>query len=214
MNTSPDQYFIDGCGRCSLGGTPKCKVHTWAAELALLRSLIQNTELTEECKWGVPCYTLDGKNVLMLSAFKEYCCISFLKGALLKDDKNLLTKQGEYGQSGRLVKITTIDEIVKYEQAIVDFIDQAITNEKAGLKVETRPNPEPIPEELQAVLIDDPTFRDAFFALTPGRQRGYIIHFSQPKQSKTRIARIEKYTPQILNGEGMHDAYKNKTKAK
>lgn len=214
MNTSANTYFLSGCGRCSLGGTPQCKVHTWAAELALLRSLIQNTELTEECKWGVPCYTLDGKNVIMLSAFKEYCCISFLKGTLLKDDRILLTKQGDYGQTGRLIKITDIEQIMTQEADILDFIDQAISNEKAGLKVEKKNNPEHIPTELQKVLDIDPTFREAFFNLTPGRQRGYIIHFSQPKQSKTRMARIEKYTSQILNGEGMHDAYKNKIKEK
>ena len=212
MNTSPDQYFIGGCGRCSLGGTPECKVHAWAHELALLRSILQNTELSEECKWGVPCYTLNGKNVLILSAFKKYCCISFLKGALLRDDKNLLTKQGEHSQSGRLVKITSVDQVATLEHDIINLINQAIANEKAGLKVESVPNPEPVPMELQAILNDDPMFREAFYNLTPGRQRGYIIHFSQPKQSKTRTARIEKYTLQILNGEGMNDTYKNRMK--
>ncbi|GAB5538445.1 MAG: YdeI family protein [Salibacteraceae bacterium] len=212
MNTSVEQYFIDGCGRCPLGGTPECKVHTWGPELALLRSIIVESGLTEEAKWGSPCYTLNGKNILMLSAFKDYISISFFKGVLLKDEKQLLQKPGPHSQSSRLMKFTEVQQIEDKAPHIAAYIFEAIEVEKAGLTVEFKKNPEPIPDELEETFVNDPAFKAAFEALTPGRQRGYILHFSQPKQSKTRISRIEKCTPMILSGIGLHDKYKSMKK--
>jgi len=212
MNKSVDNYFIEGCGRCPLGGTPDCKVHRWTRELELLRKIIQETGLTEESKWGAPCYTFQNKNVLMLSALKDYCCISFFKGALLSDEKNLLVKPGPNSQTARLFKFKDLDEIVQIENDIKAYIFESIEIEKAGLTIPFIKNPEPIPEELEMKFNKDQVFKTAFEALTPGRQRGYILHFSQPKQSKTRLARIEKCTPMILNGIGLNDKYKSMKK--
>ena len=215
MNLKVDEYLIDGCGRCSLGGTPDCKVHKWTAELELLRMIVLDCGLTEEVKWGVPCYTVSThadkqeKNVLIVSAFKEYCSISFFKGALLKDVKSILEKPGKNSQAARLIKFTNIEEIKKVEADLKTYIYEAIEVEKAGLRVKFKKNPEPIPEELESKFEKDPVFKTAFEALTPGRQRGYILYFSAPKQSKTRESRIEKSVGKILNGEGLHDKYKS-----
>ncbi len=141
----------------------------------------------------------------MVSALKEYCCISFFKGSLLSDDKNLLVKPGPSSQAARLFKFKNIDEIIKIEDDIRAYIFEAIEVEKAGIKIQFRKNPEPIPEEFEAKLEKDPFLKTAFEALTPGRQRSYILHFSQPKQSKTRTSRVEKCIPQILNGKGLND---------
>ena len=208
MNQSVENYFIEGCGRCALGGTPDCKVHAWGHELELLRRIVLDSELTEESKWGVPCYTTQGKNVLLVSAFKDYCAISIFKGALLADSKNLLVKPGKNSQAARMLKFTSTEKIQEIEADIKELINEAIKAEKAGLKVNFKKNPEPIPQELEDKFEQDLVFKSAFESLTPGRQRGYIIHFSQPKQSSTRISRIEKCVPKILNGEGMHDKYK------
>ncbi|MEN2280874.1 DUF1801 domain-containing protein [Algoriphagus sp. SE2] len=206
MNTSAENYFINGCGRCPLGGTPQCKVHSWANELAQFRKIILQTGLQEESKWGVPCYTLNGANVLILSAFKKYCSISFLKGSLLQDRKKILTKPGENSQAARLIKITDVKEILKLEEDIRAYILEAIEVEKAGLKVEFKDNTNlEFVEELQQKLEDDPSFKAAFEALTPGRQRGYNIYFSQAKQSSTRISRIEKSMGKIFEGKGWND---------
>jgi uncharacterized protein YdeI (YjbR/CyaY-like superfamily) len=210
MNRSADNYFIEGCGRCPLGGTPDCKVHTWTSELKLLRKIVSECGLTEEAKWGSPCYTFENKNILMLSAFKEYCCISFFKGALLSDHKNLLVKPGPNSQAVRLFKFKNIHEIEKIEKDIRTYIFEAIEIEKAGLSVIFNKNPEPIPEELEIKFEEDPVLKTAFESLTPGRQRSYILHFSQPKQSKTKEARIDKCIPMILCGIGLHDQYKSK----
>jgi uncharacterized protein YdeI (YjbR/CyaY-like superfamily) len=212
MNKSVDNYFIEGCGRCPLGGTPDCKVHSWTSELELLRKIVLNCGLTEESKWGAPCYTFQNKNILMVSALKEYCCISFFKGSLLSDDKNLLVKPGPNSQATRLFKFKNIKEIIKIEDDIRAYIFESIEVEKTGIKIQFRKNPEPIPEELEAKLENDPILKTAFEALTPGRQRSYILHFSQPKQSKTRISRIEKCEPMILSGIGLHDKYKSMKK--
>lgn len=210
MNKTVDNYLINGCGRCALGGTPDCKVHQWISELELLRMIVLDCGLTEDCKWGVPCYTFQNANVLTISALKEYCSISFFKGVLLYDEKNLLHKPGENSQAFRFFKFTSIKEIEAIETELQNYIYEAIEVEKAGLKVEFKKNPEPILEELEAKFEEDPVFKAAFEALTLGRQRGYIIHFSGAKQSKTRTARIEKYIGQILNGEGLNDKYMRK----
>lgn len=209
MNKSADHYFIEGCGRCPLGGTPDCKVHRWTTELRLLRKIVLESGLTEESKWGVPCYTFQNKNVVMVSAFKEYCSISFFKGSLLSDSKSLLEKPGPNSQAARIFKFKSTTEILKIEKEIKAYIFEAIEVERAGLKVSFKKSPEPIPEELASIFAEDAVLKTAFEALTPGRQRGYILYFSQPKQSKTRMSRIEKCTPMILNGIGLHDKYKS-----
>jgi uncharacterized protein YdeI (YjbR/CyaY-like superfamily) len=196
-----------------LGGTPGCKVHAWSTELHALRGILSKSGLIETVKWGVPCYTLNGKNVLLLSAFKNHCAISFFKGALLKDDAGLLSTPGPNSQASRLLKFTSPDAVEALREATLDFIQQAIAIENAGLQIEFQKSPEPWPEELQEWLEQDPVLKDAFEALTPGRQRGYILYFSAPKQSKTRISRIEKCVDKIMNGEGLHDAYQQKGKA-
>lgn len=207
MNPKVDQYLAEGCGRCSLGGTPACKVHTWPEELKRLRAIVLDCGLMEELKWGVPCYTYEGQNVLLVSAFKEFAALSFFKGALLNDPHQLLVKPGENSQASRYLKFTSVEEIDEQESILKAYVLEAVKVEKAGLKVEFKKNPEPVPEELQQKLDEDPFFRTAFEELTPGRQRGYIIYFSQAKQSKTRVSRIEKCVPKILNGEGLHDKY-------
>lgn len=214
MNLKIDNYLAEGCGRCPLGGTPDCKVHRWSDELRQLRMLVLDCGLTEELKWGVPCYTFQHNNIAIVSAFKEYCALSFFKGALLNDTNGILYKPGEHSQAARLIKFTSIHEIVEMEAALRAYVFEAVEVEKAGLKVEFKKDPEPIPDELQLRLEEDPILKTAFGALTPGRQRGYILYFSQPKQSKTRVARIEKCTPKILNGEGLNDKYHSMKKNK
>lgn len=205
-NPKVDAYLIDGCGRCSLGGTPQCKVHNWDEELKILRAIILECDLTEELKWKVPCYTFEGKNVLILAAFKEYCAISFLKGSLLKDTENILSTPGEHTQSARLIKFTTTEEIIRKESFIKEYIEEAINLEKVGEKVNFKEKTEiNLPQEFRNMLDNLPELRSAFFSLTPGRQRGYMLYFSAPKQSATRELRIEKCIQQIMEGKGMHD---------
>ncbi len=205
MNPKVDKYLENGCMRCKLGGTPACKVRRWTAELQMLRKIVLDSELTEEIKWGIPCYTFQKANVLIVSAFKAYCSISFFKGALLKGASDLLEKPGENTQGARLIKFTSVEQINKVNALVKELIAEAIAIEKAGLKVDFKKNPEPIPIELRQKLDQDPVFNKAFRALTPGRQRGYILHFSQPKQSKTRISRIEKCVQKILAGKGLSE---------
>jgi uncharacterized protein YdeI (YjbR/CyaY-like superfamily) len=209
MNQHADTYFTAGCGRCAKGGTPACKVNTWAAELAALRGLVLAAGLTEECKWGVPCYTFEKGNVVIIHSFKEYCALLFFKGALLKDAKGILIQQTENVQGARQLRFTDVRDIVKLKSTIKAYLQEAIAVEKAGLKVSMKPTAEfTVPEEFQAKLDESPALKTAFEALTPGRQRGYLLHFVAAKQSKTREARIEKYTPQILNGKGLLDREK------
>jgi uncharacterized protein YdeI (YjbR/CyaY-like superfamily) len=203
MNPHVDQYLEIGCGRCSLGGTPQCKVHFWPQELNFLRLLILDCGLTEEVKWGVPCYTANGKNILILSAFKNYCSINFFKGSLLSDEYKLLSKPGESTQAGRVMKFIGLEQIVELESTIKAYIFEAIEVEKAGLKVEVKNELDPLPEELVEAFKNDKILEAAFYNLTPGRQRGYVLFFNQAKQSKTRIARIQKSRPDILIGKGM-----------
>jgi len=165
------------------------------------------TSLIEEIKWGVPVYTYNGANVLIVSAFKEYASLSFFKGALLSDPHKILTQQGNM-QSNRLIKFTNVEEIVKLKDILNSYIAESIRIEDSGEKVIFEKNPEPIPEELQQIFELSPEFELAFNSLTPGRRRGYIIYFSQPKQSTTRIERIEKCKQQIFNGIGLNDKYK------
>jgi uncharacterized protein YdeI (YjbR/CyaY-like superfamily) len=206
MTTHVDVYFTDGCGRCALGGTPQCKVHKWEKELAVLRSFILDCGLTEESKWGVPCYTFEKNNILILSALNAYCTIGFFKGALLADTHGVLIQQTENMQAERQLRFTNVREIIERETMVKEYIFEAIEVEKAGLKVELKKTADfPIPEELQDKLAENPAFKTAFEALTPGRQKGYLLYFAAPKQAKTRVSRIENSMPQIFNGKGLHD---------
>jgi uncharacterized protein YdeI (YjbR/CyaY-like superfamily) len=205
-NPKIDNYLAEGCGRCPLGGTPDCKVHSWQKEMILLRGILLDCGLIEELKWGVPCYTYKGNNILILAAFKDYCSISFFKGALLFDSHSILKKPGENSQAARLIQFTDIQTIRDMELTIKSYVFEAIEVEKAGLKVDFKEKTElQFPEELIQLLDQNPTLKIAFEALTPGRQRGYNLYFTAPKQSKTRWTRIEKCIPQILKGKGLHD---------
>lgn len=205
MNSKVDIYLSAGCGRCPLGNTPECKVNDWQEELRALRQIVLDCGLDEELKWGVPVYTLRKNNIVTISALKHACVLSFFKGALLKDANGILTKPGENSQAGRVIRFANVREIAEKEEILKAYIHEAVEIEKAGLKVDLKTNPEPVPEELQKKLDENPEFSAAFRSLTPGRQRGYILHFSQPKQATTRAARIEKLMPQILIGKGLND---------
>jgi len=181
------------------------KAKKWQEESEKLRMIILDCGLTEELKWGKPCYTFQESNLLIIQGFKEYCALMFCKGALLKDATDILIQQTKSVQAARQIRFTNVREIVEMEPILKAYIHEAIAAEKAGLKVEFKKNPEPIPEELQNKLDEIPALKTAFHALTPGRQRGYVLYFSAPKQSKTREARVEKCMPQILNGKGLND---------
>jgi len=205
MNPLVNKYLVDGCMRCKFGGSPNCKVNHWSKELEALRKIVIKSVLDEELKWGMPCYTLNNKNILMISAFKEYACISFFKGVLLKDKEKLLTAHGESSQSVRMIKFTNSKQIIQQSSIIKAYIEEAIEIENSGKKVEFKKNPEPIPEELIVEFNKDLKFKKAFHELTPGRQRGYIIYFSQPKNTQSKLNRIEKCRENILKGIGLND---------
>ena len=182
------------------------KSKQWQEELQKLRTIILDCGLSEEVKWRVPCYTFQGSNVLFIGRFKESCVLSFVKGALLKDAKDILIQQTENSQSVRIIRFTHVQQIVEMQPILKAFIHEAIEVEKAGLKVKLKKVSEfKIPGEFQTQLDESPALRTAFAALTPGRQRAYLFYFSQPKQSKTRAARVEKCMHQILNGKGLND---------
>ncbi len=206
MTTDVDVYFSDGCGRCPLGGTPECKVNRWRDGLLELRRILLECGLTEECKWGSPCYTVDNKNVILIGAFKDNFVLSFLKGVLLNDPHRILVKPGENSQSGRFIRFTHGAEVRDMKHILKSYIQEAAEVEKAGLKITFKSDPGSFPEELLTIMDQLPDLKEAFYALTPGKQRGYLLHFSAPKQSSTRISRIEKCIGKILAGEGFHDA--------
>ena len=173
----------------------------WGAEIAELQSILSGFDLIEECKWGKPCYTMEGKNVVIIQGFREYCALGFFQGALLKDPKKVLVQLGQV-QVARVMKFTSAKEIARKATIIKAYVREAVAAVKAGLKVETKPPELPLPEELKQKFRNDPRFKRAFEALTPGRQRGYLFHFAGAKQSATRIARIEKAMPAIFEGRG------------
>ncbi len=182
------------------------KASKWQAEYRQLRKLILDCGLAEELKWGVPCYTVDGKNIILIHGFKEYCAVLFFKGALLQDAESILIQQTENVQSPRQVRFTNIKEIVKLASVLKAYIYEAIEVEKAGLKVALKKTSEyTVPAEFQEILDHDPALKKAFKALTPGRQRAYLFYFSQAKRSETRAARVKKYIPHILQGKGIDD---------
>jgi uncharacterized protein YdeI (YjbR/CyaY-like superfamily) len=192
MNPKVDFYFS--------------KSKKWQEEMGKLRAIVLDCQLDEELKWGVPCYTFQKNNIVLIHEFKEYCAFLFFKGALLKDTKGILVQQTENVQSARQIRFTNVREIVEMEPILKAYINEAIEVEIAGLKVEFKKTTEYIiPEELQRKLDEIPALKTAFNALTPGRQRAYIFYFSAPKQPKTRESRVEKCMPQILNGKGLND---------
>lgn len=192
MNPKVDFYFT--------------KAEKWQEELEQLRKIVLECELTEELKWGVPCYTFQKSNIVLIHDFKEYCALLFMKGALLDNANGLLIQQTENVQAARQIRFTNLREIVDNKAILKAYIYEAIEVEKAGLKVELKKTTEyNIPEEFQQKLDESSNLKTAFEALTPGRQRAYLLHFSQPKQAKTREARVEKCIPQILDGKGLND---------
>ena len=192
MNPKVDFYFS--------------KAKKWQEEFEKLRMIILDCGLTEELKWGVPCYTFEKRNIVLIHGFKEYCALLFFKGGLLNDTKGILIQQTENVQAARQIRFTNVREIVKMERILKAYVYEAIEVEKAGLKVNLRKTSEfKVPEEFQKKLDELPALKTAFDALTPGRQRAYILHFSKPKQSKTRESRVGKCMQQILSGKGLND---------
>ena len=186
------------------------KAKKWQEELEKLRMIVLDYQLTEELKWGCPCYTFQKSNIVLIHGFKEYCALLFFKGALLKDAKGILIQQTQNVQAARQIRFTNVREIVKMGPILKAYIDEAIKVEKAGLKVILKKTTEfTIPQEFQNKLDEIHGLKAAFNALTPGRQRAYILYFSAPKQSKTRESRIEKWRQQILNGKGLNDVPKS-----
>ncbi|MEO5572020.1 MAG: DUF1801 domain-containing protein [Bacteroidia bacterium] len=178
----------------------------WQEEIVKLRTIVQACGLTEELKWGVPCYTYRESNIVLIHVFKEYCALLFFKGALLKDINSILIRQTKNVQAARQTRFTNVKEIVKLKSVLKAYIYEAIEVEKSGLKVVFKKVAEfNIPEEFQAKLVKSSSLKKSFYALTPGRQRGYLLYFSSAKQSKTRESRIEKYIPQIFVGKGLDD---------
>ncbi len=183
------------------------KARKWRGELTELRRIVLGCRLIEEVKWRVPCYTFQKHNVVILGGFKEYCALTFVKGVLINDANGILAKPGENTQAARVIRFIHAREIVELEPVLKAYIREAIEVEKAGLKVKLKKITErKIPEELQNKLDELPSLKTAFRALTPGRQRAYLLYFSAPKQSKTRVSRVEKCMPQILNGKGLDDS--------
>ena len=192
MDTGVDQYIS--------------KAKSWKDEITLLRTILLSCKLDESIKWGQPCYAINNKNIAMIAPFKAHCDIAFFNGAALKDEKGLLVKAGVNTQSARQMRFTNADVIVKLKSVIKSYVKEAIENEKQGVKPTPAEKAEPIlVEELEAIFKKNAPFKKAFAALTPGRQRAYLIHFSGAKQAATRIARIEKYVDAILAGRGIND---------
>src|SRR5262249_28031749 len=182
------------------------KASKWREKKKKLRAIVLSRGLTEELKWGVPCYTLKRSNIVLIHTFKAYCALLFFKGALLKDPKGILIQQTKSTQAARQIRFTNVREIVKMQAITKAYIDEAIEVEKAGLKVRFKKTSEfSIPDEFQKKLDKTPSLKIAFHALTPGRQRAYLLYFAAPKRSKTRQSRVEKYRKQILNGKGLDD---------
>jgi uncharacterized protein YdeI (YjbR/CyaY-like superfamily) len=192
MNPKVDWYFT--------------KAKKWQEELEKLRVIVLDCGLTEELKWGVPCYTFQKNNIVLIHVFKEYCAILFFKGALLDDIKGILVQQTKNTQATRQIRFTNVSEMVELEAIVKAYVYEAIEVEKAGLKVSFKKTTElEFPEEFQNYLDEMPELKTAFDALTPGRQKGYILYFSAAKQSKTRVSRVEKSIQQILDGKGLDD---------
>jgi len=208
MNPKVDQYLEIGCGRCKLVGTPQCKVNSWRHIMVELRKLLLECELTEEIKWSIPCYTFNDGNIVLLTAFKEYCALSFFKGSLMKDEAGLLISQTKNVQGTRQLRFTAIEEVSNNTVLLKAYIKEAIELEKSGAEIETKKVSEyEIPDELNVKLEASPALKTAWEALTPGRKKGYILYFSGARQAKTRAARVAKHEQNIFAGKGLHDRY-------
>lgn len=182
------------------------KPSKWQEAYSELRNLVLDCKLEEELKWGCPCYTIEKSNIVLIHGFKDYCALLFMQGALLKDPKKILVQQTANVQSARQIRFKSVDEILAHKSTIKSYLKEAIQNNKAGLKVELKKTTEyKMPVEFELVLADMAELKTAFQSLSPGRQRGYLLYFSAPKQSKTREARIEKYLQKILDGKGLDD---------
>lgn len=192
MNPSVDWFFS--------------KKSKWQDAYAELRTLVLDSGLTEELKWGCPCYTLNKNNIVLIHGFKDYCALLLMQGALINDKKGILIQQSENVQAARQIRFSKVEEIIKQQSTIKSYIKEAIKNSKAGLKMELKKTSEyKMPVEFKTVLDEMPEIKKAFQALTPGRQRGYLLFFAAPKQSSTRVARIEKSISAILAGKGLND---------
>lgn len=190
MNSKADWYFN--------------KAGKWQEEIRELRSIVLDTQLVEDLKWGCPCYTFEDNNIVLIHTFKDYCAVLFFKGALLKDPEKVLIQQTENVQAARQMRFTSLQEVKKREATLKDYIFEAVEIEEKGLKVPRKETKDfAVPEEFQSRLDEDPSLKAAFEALTPGRQRAYLFHFGQAKLSKTRAARVEKAIPQILDRKGL-----------
>jgi uncharacterized protein YdeI (YjbR/CyaY-like superfamily) len=182
------------------------KAEKWREEIKKLRKIVLDCQLTEELKWGVPCYTFENNNIVLIHVFKEYCAVLFFKGALLKDAHGVLIQQTKNVQAARQIRFTNGGQVAEMEAILKTYIYEAIEVEKAGLEVDYKKSTEfTIPQEFQSKLKENHAVKTAFDALTPGRQRAYILYFSAPKQAKTRQSRVEKYTKHILKGKGLND---------
>ena len=206
MNPQVDIILEEGCGRCKLVGTPQCRIIIRNSEMKELRKIALETGLDEEVKWGFPAYTFKKKNIFMLGSFKEYSTVLFFKGALLSNPDNILVQPTENTNSGRQLRFTNAKDIIKAKKSILAYIFEAIELEKSGAKVEAKKTSEyPMPDELKLKFKELPELNAAFEKLTPGRQRGYLLHFSQAKQSATRLSRIDKNLEAIFNGKGLNE---------
>jgi uncharacterized protein YdeI (YjbR/CyaY-like superfamily) len=203
---SVDQFLKHGCGRCELGDTPKCKAIRWRNEIEALREIVSKSLLTEEVKWSNPCYTYNAKNVLTVSALKDAAVVSFFRGSELSDTEGLLSQPGENSRFARTLKFTDLPSIKSNESAIIEFINQAIKLVEKGEKPQPSSSNEcEAPQELTVILTDDADYQLAFNSLTPGRQRGYLLHFNSAKQSKTKTNRILKAKDKIMRGLGWNE---------
>lgn len=202
---SVDIYLEEGCGRCARGGTPACSALVWAEGLQHLRRIALECGLTETIKWSQPCYMAGNRNVLLVAAFKEYCFLAFFKGDQLSDPEGLLVRAGEHSQEGRQLRFTNAADILRLDPVLKAYILEAITLSESPVPVKKPAPALPYPEELVQIIAENPAFGMAFEALTPGRQRGYLMYFSQPKHAETRRRRVEQCIPKIQEGKGLND---------
>lgn len=205
MANSISEYFQDGCGRCAKVASPQCNVRRYADVLAALTALLRQSELQETIKWGQPCYVWQGQNVVMLAAFNDYCVLSFFQGVLLTDPSKRLVQAGEHTQAARQWRFSHVAEVSQHQALIEAYLQQAKLLAARGEKVQYQSQLPEFPEELTQAMADDRQLAESFAKLTPGRQRGYLLHFTSAKQAKTRQARVAKYREQIIAGKGLDD---------
>ena len=213
MKTSPastEEYLLHGCGRCSLYDTPACKVHAWQDELQALLAVVRAHDLVEDIKWSVPCFSVDGTNILSVTAFKPHASLNFFLGSALRDDSGILVKPGENSRSARVFRCTDTESIRRNESDLHSLVEQSITVARSAPATKSRPRSSSVPDmavpdEFTDIMRRDKEFAQAFERLTPGRRRGYLLHFGSAKQSETRTGRILKARSRVMEGKGMHD---------